>query len=130
MIFDGSTVVKSLVFIVMKTKKQLKEEYKQMKFPIGVFQIRNTTNNMVCIDTSTDMESKWNRHKMELKLGTHRNHALQKAWNEKGEGCFVFEVLSELEDKAEEDLNYQKELKTLRVLVIEELGIDDERVYK
>ncbi len=57
----------------MKTKKELKDEYKQMKFPMGVFQIRNIRNNKVFIDNSINMKSKLNRHKMELKYGNHRS---------------------------------------------------------
>ena len=114
----------------MKTKKELKEAYKQMKFPMGVFQIRNLTNNKILIDNSVDMLSKWNRHKMELNFGGHRNLALQKDWSEKGEDNFVFEVLSELKSKDEENVNYNKELKTLQQMVIEEMNISDERIYK
>ncbi|MCF6332429.1 MAG: hypothetical protein L3J11_04015 [Draconibacterium sp.] len=33
---------------------------------------------MVLIDNGIDMMSKWNRHKIELKFGNHRNIALQK----------------------------------------------------
>ena len=114
----------------MKTKKELKEAYKQMKFPMGVFQIRNLSNNKILIDNSVDMLSKWNRHKMELNFGGHRNLALQKDWSEKGEDNFVFEVLSELKSKDEENVNYNKELKTLQQMVIEEMNISDERIYK
>jgi hypothetical protein len=39
------------------------------------------------------MESKWNRYKMELKFGNHRNQIFQKDWNEYGEENFVFSVL-------------------------------------
>ncbi|MBL6446384.1 GIY-YIG nuclease family protein [Fulvivirga sp. 29W222] len=106
----------------MKTKKELKEEYKQMKFPMGVFQIKNLSNDKVLIDNSVDMESKWNRHRMELKLGNHRNKAFQSDWNEYGEDNFVFEVLSELKRGEEENVNYNKELKTLQEMVIEELN--------
>ena len=107
----------------MKTKKELKETYKQMKHPIGVFQIKNLETNKVLIDSSIDMMSKWNRHKMELKFGNHRNKNLQKDWNEKGESSFVFEILSELNVKDEENLNYQKELQILKQCVIEEFEI-------
>ncbi len=112
----------------MKTKKELKEEYKQMKIPMGVFQIKNIKNNKVLIDHSIDMESKWNRHKMELKFGNHRNRNFQKDWNEYGEENFVFDVLSELKKSEEENINYNKELKTLQDMVIEELNI--ENIYK
>jgi len=108
----------------MKTKKELKEEYKQMKIPMGVFQIKNIQNNKVLIDHSTDMESKWNRHKMELKFGTHRNRSFQKDWNEYGEENFEFDVLSELKKREEDNFNINKELKTLQDMVIEELDIE------
>ncbi|WP_271766247.1 GIY-YIG nuclease family protein [Aquimarina algiphila] len=109
----------------MKTKKELKEEYKQMKIPMGVFQIKNISNNKVLIDNSIDMESKWNRHKMELKFGNHRNRTFQKDWDDYGENNFVFEVLSELKENDEGNMNYNKELKTLENMVIEELNIEN-----
>lgn len=112
----------------MKTKKELKEEYKQMKIPMGVFQIKNIKNNKVLIDHSIDMESKWNRHKMELKFGNHRNRSFQKDWNEYGEENFEFDVLLELKKREEENINFNKELKNLQDLVIEELDI--ESIYK
>ncbi|MDX1829814.1 MAG: GIY-YIG nuclease family protein [Lutibacter sp.] len=96
-----------------------------MKTPMGVFQIKNISNNKVLIDNSIDMVSKWNRHKMELKFGNHRNNNLQKDWNEYGADNFVFEVLSELKKKDEENINYQKELKILQEFVIEELNIEN-----
>lgn len=83
-----------------------------MKIPMGVFQIKNTKNNKVFIDYSIDMDSKWNRHKMKLKSGNHRNREFQKDWNEYGEESFVFEVLSELTKSEKEKMNYAKELKT------------------
>ncbi len=114
----------------MKTKKELKEEYEQMKIPMGVFQIKNISNNKVLIDNSIDMKSKWNRHKMELKFGNHRNRTFQKDWNDYGEDNFVFEVLSELKKNDEENINYNKELKTLENMVIEEMNILNENKYK
>ena len=109
----------------MKTKKELKDAYKQMKFPTGVFQIKNIRNSKVLIDNSVDMESKWRRHKMELKFGNHRNKALQKDWNEFGEDDFVFEVLSELKQDEEDNTNYNRELKSLQEMVIAELQIEN-----
>jgi len=97
----------------MKTKKELKEAYKQTKSPMGVFQIKNIVNNMVLIDSSTDMKSKWNRHKMELKFGSHKNRALQSDWNKNGEDNFVFEILAELKRDDTKSVNDQKELKVL-----------------
>ena len=98
----------------MKTRKEIKEEYKQLKFSMGVFQIKNRANNKVFIDNSVDMASKWNRHKAELRFGNHKNYELQKDWNEKGEDNFVFEILSELKKEDEKEVNYPKELKLLQ----------------
>lgn len=109
----------------MKTKKELKEEYKQMRFPMGVFQIKNISNNKVLIDNSVDMESKWNRHKMELKFGNHRNKNLQTDWNKYGEENFVFEVLSEFKKNEKENIDYNEELNTLQDMIIEELSIEN-----
>ena len=109
----------------MKTKKELKDEYKQKVFPMGVFQVKCTVNGRLLIDNSVDMESKWNRHKMELKFGNHRNKDLQNDWIQYGEGKFEFEVLSELKKSEEENVNYNKELKTLQDMIFEELKIEN-----
>jgi len=113
----------------MKTRKELKEEYKQMKFPMGVFQIRNISNNKILIDNSTNMVSKWNRHKSELTFGTHKNKVLQKDWNEKGKDNFVFEILSELQQSDEKNTNYSRELQLLQQMIIDERNISEEMSY-
>ncbi len=108
----------------MKTKKELKDEYKRMEFPMGIFQIKCTVNEKSLVDNSVDMESKWNRHKMELKFGNHRNKDLQNDWNTYGEDSFIFEVLSEFKKSEKENVNYTKELKTLQGKVIEDLELE------
>jgi hypothetical protein len=47
----------------MKTRKELKEEYKRKEFQMRVFQIKNTVNGKVFILSSTDIPSKWNSQK-------------------------------------------------------------------
>lgn len=113
----------------MKTRKEIKEEYKQKKFSMGVFQVRNISNNKIFIDNSIDMVSKWNRHKTELRFGNHKNMELQKDWNEKGENNFVFEILSELKHDEERSVNYPKELQLLQQMIIEETNIPKELRY-
>lgn len=113
----------------MKTKKEIKEDYKQMKFPMGVFQIKNLSNNKIFVDNSVDMNATWNRHKTELKFGTHRNKELQKDWAEKGENNFMFEILSELKQDDNNIVNYAKELQLLQRMVIEEMDIPEGNMY-
>lgn len=113
----------------MKTNRELKAEYKQMKFPMGVFQIRNILNGKIFIDSSTNMNSKWNRHQVQLKIGNNWNSELQNDWNRFGEENFVFEVLSEIEEKDGSDDNFKKELQLLEAMLVEELKPFGENGY-
>ena len=113
----------------MKSKKELKEEYKQKKAIAGVFQIKNNENGMVLIEESSDIPSRWNRHRTELRFGSHRNKLLQKDWNEWGEENFKFSILSELEQKEDDGFNLNSEVKLLREMIEEELDIPNEMRY-
>lgn len=114
----------------MKSKKELKEEYKHQKPSMGVFQIKNLLNGKILIDSSTDMVSKWNRHQTELKFGSHRNIDLQADWIEYGDKNFDFKILSELDSKENEPgANYNNELNLLKEMVIEKLNIKNELRY-
>jgi hypothetical protein len=113
----------------MKTKKELKEEYKQMKFRMGVFQIRNTINNKIFIESSTDLVAIWNRQRFQLNFGNHHNTALQADWKEFGEDNFKYEILGEIEENERETVNYNKEVKVLERLFMEDLQPYDARGY-
>jgi hypothetical protein len=107
--------------ISMKSNKQLKEDYKQQKFKIGVFQIRNTVNEKIFIGSSVNLDAIWNRIKVELKFGGHRNNLLQQEWKTFGEENFRFEILYEIEEKEGDNIDYSKEVKKLEAMFIEEL---------
>ena len=112
----------------MKSKKALKASYKEMKFPMGVFQIINKTNGKVLVDSSLNMPAKWNRHLTTLKFGSHRNKALQQDWNQLGAESFEYGILSEI---AYEDatVDYGKEVEILEELFLEELQPFGEKGY-
>ena len=104
----------------MKTKKELKDAYKQSKTAMGVFQIRNKVNGRIFIDSALDAE---------LKFGNHRITELQKDWKTFGADNFMFEVLAELEPKEEGYSNYSREIKELYEMVVEDLKLADEMKY-
>lgn len=106
---------------MMKARKELKEEYKQMKFKIGVFQIKNTVNNKVFIDSSMDIVAIWNRQRMELNFGSHPNLSLQKDWNKFGADKFEYEIISEIKQSETEIRDYKKELKAFEASHLEKL---------
>ena len=104
------------------TKKELKESYKQLKFPIGVFQIRNTVTGKVFISSSVNLDAIWNRHHLQLKFGMHPNEKLQADWNAFGADNFLFEILDTIEQKGEERMDYAREVRKLEEMYKEELA--------
>lgn len=113
----------------MKTKKELKEQYKQMKFPAGVFQVRNTTNNKIFVEGSVILDAIWNRHRVQLNFGNHPNEELQKDWKELGESHFKFEIPDTIDPEKEEIKYPGKEVKSLEAIYIEELRPFGEKGY-
>lgn len=113
----------------MKTRKELIDEYKQIKFRMGVFQIRNTANGKIFVERSENLDKVWNRHLAQLRFGGHPNPALQKEWNVFGEDKFVFEVLSEIEQQEGDTTDPKKELQLLEKMFIEELQPFEDKGY-
>ena len=113
----------------MKTKKELKNIYKEKKFKIGVFQIRNIQNNKILISSSTDLDAIWNRHKFQLDFGSHFNKELQKDFNEVGEEGFSFDILDSLKPKEDVKYDYTDDLKILEEMWLTKLQPYDEEGY-
>lgn len=108
-------------------KKELKLNYKLTHRPMGIFQIRNLTNEKVFIGKSENLEGILNRHEFALKANGHQNKQLQADWNELGADKFAFEILEELEFR--ENLDIKKELEFLEDLWLEKLQPFGEKGY-
>ena len=114
----------------MKNKnRDLKKEYKQKQNQMGVYQIRNMVNEKIFIGSSLNIPGIFNRQKFQLKMGNHRNKALQAEWNEFGSESFAFEVLDELTPKEDPAYNYREDLATLENLWLENLQPYGDRGY-
>lgn len=113
----------------MKTRKELKVEYKLHKTTKGVYQIRNKINGKIFIGSSIDLNAIWNRNKTQLNFGNHQNTELQKEWKELGEDAFEYEILSTLKEDEEKEIDFKKEVKFLEELYIDELQPFDEKGY-
>jgi len=105
----------------MKTRKELKREFKEKKRTAGVFQIRNTVNGKILLGSSLNLDGPLNSHRFMLTIGSHRNAALQKEWNEYGPDKFVFEILETVKIKDEPGFGIKDELILLEQIWIEEL---------
>lgn len=113
----------------MKTRKDLKEEYKNLKFDMGVFQIRNLVNDKILIGSSLDLKAFWNAQKWQLDFGMHRNAVLQADWKEFGADQFSYEILGLIEHSDNVEVDYKKEIKLLEEMFVEELQPYDEKGY-
>lgn len=108
---------------LMKTNKEMKQIYKEMKTPMGVFIIRNNINGKAFINASTDVKSTLNRFRFELKMGNHRIKEIQNDWKKYGEEAFDFEVLEVLKyDEKEEKSDYSEELEIMKIIWLEKLN--------
>ena len=72
----------------------------------GIYKITNLKNNKAYIGQSTDIKTRWNSHKLDLRNNTHRNSHLQNAFNKYGEEAFEFRIL---ETTFEENLDDTEE---------------------
>ena len=89
--------------------KALKQAYK-LAFPaMGVFVIRNQVNGRCYVDQSSNLTGSLNRHRLELKWGTHRNRMLQEDWRTHGEAQFSFEILEQIAERKEVGFDYVAE---------------------
>jgi biotin operon repressor len=113
----------------MKTKQDIKREYKERKIPAGIFQVKNNVNGKVLLGSSLNLEGPLNSHKFMLKIGRHRNEALQKEWNEYGPDKFVFEILEIVKVKDDANFNLSDELTLLEQIWLEKLQPFGERGY-
>jgi hypothetical protein len=113
----------------MRTKKEMKEAYQDMKFPAGVYQIKNVNNNKVLVDCSSNLTAIWNRHQAQLRFGSHRNADLQRDWNELGQENFVFEILGEINDEGLTARKKEQELTTLKELWVEKIKKSNQSTY-
>ena len=61
----------------------------------GIYMIQNLVNGKIYIGQSVDIESRWGKHKSELRGNYHDNKHLQSAWNKYGESNFEFTIMRE-----------------------------------
>jgi hypothetical protein len=109
--------------------KKLKQDYKLAKRPLGVFLIRNTTNDKVFLAAGLDIQGIINRHKFALSVGSHQTKELQKDWNELGADKFEFEILDQMEPTDDPAFNGRRELEFMEEMWLEKLQPYGERGY-
>ncbi|GIP21283.1 GIY-YIG nuclease family protein [Paenibacillus sp. J22TS3] len=89
-------------------RRELLEEYKQIKSYMGVIQIQNKVNGKIYIDSYPNLKNKWLTLKMQLDQGRFANAQLQKDWLEFGADAFTYEVLQQKESDEVTDMRWEQ----------------------
>jgi hypothetical protein len=79
-------------------RKEAIREYKERKPNRGVFEYRCATTGAVWVDWTPNLDAARNGLEFALRVGGHRNHALQLAWNTHGADAFAFSVLERFDE--------------------------------
>lgn len=108
----------------MDRKKELKEQYKQMKSEMGIFAVHTKDGEKYFLETTQNLKGKINSTRFQLQHGSHPNKTMQTEWNQRGEEEFVIEILEQLEyDKDDETkTDYSEELSIMKMLWEEKLN--------
>jgi hypothetical protein len=93
-------------------RKELKNQFKEIKTEAGIYQIKNTVNNKVLLVATPNLKT-INGRQIELSTGAYRNKLLQEEWNKYGKDAFVFEILEVVEQPEEGYFDMKDELKKL-----------------
>lgn len=78
-------------------KKELQEQFKEIKTYIGIIQIKNKTNGKVFVASYPNLKNKWSTLQGQLAMGMFANLELQRDWREHGPDAFEYEVLEQKE---------------------------------
>ncbi len=115
----------------MDRRKELKEQYKLRKPPMGIYAIYKQDGNKWHIESSSDTHGALNGAKFKLEHNSYPNRELQSEWTKcKGEG-FVIEVIEVLEyDKEDIKTDYTKELQLLKEIWLEKKQKENIQIYK
>jgi hypothetical protein len=113
----------------LKSRQDIKREYKERVKPAGVFRIRNRVNGKVLLGSSLNLEGPLNSHRFMLTIGKHRNAELQKDWHACGEENFDFEILEVVKVREDPCFDLSEELTLLEQIWLEKLRPFGERGY-
>jgi hypothetical protein len=105
----------------MKTRQELKRDYRETKPPMGVFVIRNLRNGRFQLHATVNLRGGMNRLKVEITPSTNPNVELLADWNAMGRDAFEIRVLDELEPKDEPGWSPADDLKELEAMWRERL---------
>ena len=104
-------------------RKEILAQYKERSITGCVYVIRNTLNNRLLLDASTDIKSTRNRFEFARITGSCVMPKLKDDWAEHGSGAFSLEVLEELKKgETQTDAQFKADLDLLKEIWSEKLA--------
>jgi len=100
----------------MATRRELKQQFKDRKTPMGVFLIRNVAANRFLVRVARNLPAAMNRLLVEVTPATNPMVALQQDWRALGPAGFEVRVLDVLEPKDEPGWDPADDLEALAAL--------------
>ncbi|MGN7453590.1 GIY-YIG nuclease family protein [Paenibacillus pasadenensis] len=94
-------------------RKELQEQYKEMKTYLGVIRLTNRTNGKIFLAAYPNLKNKWTTLQAQLRMGRFANLDVQRDWNEHGEEAFEYAELERKEFDPVKMTDIKWELKLL-----------------
>ncbi|SDT51206.1 hypothetical protein SAMN05444162_4687 [Paenibacillaceae bacterium GAS479] len=110
-------------------RKELQEQYKDIKTYFGVIQISNKSNGKIFVTSYPNLKNKWSTLQVQLQLGKFANLELQRDWNVLGAEAFEYEELERKESDPAKITDMKWELKMILKPWLEKLQPYGERGY-
>lgn len=107
----------------------LKAAYRQQAPALGIIALRHLPTGRTLLERSRNTPGALNRHRFELKQGTHRNASLQADWRRDGEAAFRFEVLDTVKVPDDPAFDADAELDALLALYRAQLLEQGQTLY-
>ncbi len=103
-------------------RKALVRQYKETPRTAGVAVVRNRTNGKSFVFGGVDIPALINRHRAQLKIGSHPNRTLQADWKVLGADQFDFDVVDTLAAPETADVDQRDDVAALEALWLEKLA--------
>ncbi|QYG06289.1 GIY-YIG nuclease family protein [Janthinobacterium sp. PAMC25594] len=107
----------------------LKTADRQQAPALGIIALCHVPSGRTLLERSRNAPGALNRHRFELKLGTHRNARLQADWRRDGEAAFHFELLDAVKVPDDPAFDAEAELDALLALHQEQLQERGQALY-
>lgn len=107
----------------------LKAAYRQQPPALGIVALQHLPSGRMLLEASRNAPGVLNRHRFELKLGTHRNRALLADWRRDGEAGFRCEIIDTVKVPDDPAFDADAELASLLTLHREQLQEQGQLFY-